>query len=229
MKRVLTFFALAVVLGALLLPTVSSGGTVRPEFLPSSVKIYGMTVGQWSARWFQWMLSMDVTSNPLNDTAPCAQGQLGPVWFLGGSITDVDVVKRNCTVPAQTTILIPIGSVECDSMQVDTPYYGATPAARLTCAQGLYANVTDRWAAVDNAPVLSAGTFYKDVVSPDFVVAVPSNGALGYPTSIKGTWGWMTAIGDYLVVTLPPGTHVIEVGSTNGGAFSSATYNLTVQ
>src|SRR4029077_20020533 len=46
----------------------------------------GVTYGEWTARWWQWLLSIPGPVNTNLDTtgANCAQGQSGPVWFLAG-------------------------------------------------------------------------------------------------------------------------------------------------
>ena len=46
----------------------------------------GVTYGEWTAKWWQWLLSIPGPVNPNLDTtgANCAQGQSGPVWFLAG-------------------------------------------------------------------------------------------------------------------------------------------------
>src|SRR5437763_11387933 len=56
---------------------------------------YGLTYGEWSARWWQWLLAIPPNVNPNFDGTSldpdvatvndCAQGQSGPVWFLAGT------------------------------------------------------------------------------------------------------------------------------------------------
>ena len=67
-----------------------------------------MRYAEWTARWWQWVLSLPVENNPANDTTGknCAINQNGPVWFLAGTVGGV--VERNCTIPAEKAILFPI-------------------------------------------------------------------------------------------------------------------------
>jgi hypothetical protein len=50
-------------------------------------KPYGLSYGEWSARWWQWILSIPTQMNPNLDStgAHCAEGQSGHVWFLPGA------------------------------------------------------------------------------------------------------------------------------------------------
>jgi hypothetical protein len=55
-------------------------------FQPDS-KPYGLTYGDWTARWWQWAYSIPKDTNPAYDDTGkyCAEGQYGPVWFLTGT------------------------------------------------------------------------------------------------------------------------------------------------
>ena len=89
----------------------NSGFTV---FAPNS-KPYGLTIGEWSARWWAWVLSIPPESNPQLDgiagkasshTGHCDQGQQDPVWFLAGSYAGTAI--RTCQVPLGRSLLFPI-------------------------------------------------------------------------------------------------------------------------
>jgi hypothetical protein len=53
-----------------------------------------------TAQWWQVMLSIPTTVNPLLDTAgaDCMVGQRGPVWFLAGTFGG-GPVTRTCSIP----------------------------------------------------------------------------------------------------------------------------------
>jgi hypothetical protein len=74
---------------------------------------YNMTFGQWTIKWWTWLMSIPSNVNPASDTTGinCAQGQNGPVWFLAGSTTGK--AERSCTVPADKAIFFPIIDSEC--------------------------------------------------------------------------------------------------------------------
>src|SRR5262249_10337841 len=78
------------------------GGCPAGIFPPGS-EPYGLSYGEWSARWWQWLLQIPATTNPNLDStgAHCTEGQSGHVWFLAGSFgTLPSPIIRNCTVPA---------------------------------------------------------------------------------------------------------------------------------
>src|SRR5574341_1319356 len=62
-------------------------GNPNPGVLPPRATAYGMTYGEWSARWWQWGLGQPAATNPIDDPtgAFCDVGQSGPVWFLAGT------------------------------------------------------------------------------------------------------------------------------------------------
>jgi hypothetical protein len=61
-----------------------ASSNLNPGVLPPLSKPYGMSYGQWSVRWWQWVFSLPANNNPILDTGDCSAGQSGPVWFLGG-------------------------------------------------------------------------------------------------------------------------------------------------
>ncbi len=69
----------------------AQAGNPNPSVIPINSKPHGLSYGEWSARWWDWALSIPPTMNPLLDPsgAFCTQGQSGRVWFLaetfGGS------------------------------------------------------------------------------------------------------------------------------------------------
>src|SRR5262249_7983648 len=69
---------------------------------------FGNTYGEWSAQWWQWVLSIPAATNPNLDTtgANCGMGQAGPVWFLAGAFGGT--FTRFCTVPAGKALFFAI-------------------------------------------------------------------------------------------------------------------------
>jgi hypothetical protein len=88
----------------------------------SSPTILGLTVGQWSARWWQWAFSIPKTKSPLLDEtgAQCARGQKGLVWFLAG-VWGGGTAERYCSVPAGKLIFFPIANVVWVQTAKDDP------------------------------------------------------------------------------------------------------------
>ena len=53
-----------------------------------AVQTYGATYGEWSARWWQWLLSIPAAVNPnlAQGEVDASLGQFDDVWFLAGPI-----------------------------------------------------------------------------------------------------------------------------------------------
>lgn len=109
--------------------STASALELSPRIIPPQAKIHGMTYGEWSARWWQWALSLPADQNPFSDAdGSCtngANGQLGPVWFLTGGINPIGEVEpvRDCTVPVGKALLLPLINIECSTIEAD-PWYG---------------------------------------------------------------------------------------------------------
>ena len=87
-KIALTAVMLLVALGFVL--PVNMAFAKAPIFYPPTSKVFGYKFTEWSAQWWQYVLSFPESQNPLLDTtgAECGIGQSGPVWFLMGSLGD---------------------------------------------------------------------------------------------------------------------------------------------
>src|SRR3972149_2756089 len=111
----------AIILGFMVLVPMAAqaeSSNPNPGVLPVNSNSYGMTYGEWSARWWQWALSMPVDKNPLLDTADCSKGQSGKVWFLAGTFGGS--VERKCTMPAEKAILFPIINAEWSVVEANS-------------------------------------------------------------------------------------------------------------
>jgi hypothetical protein len=233
----------AIVFGVALLATISFGKNPNPRVLPPNSHAYGMTYAEWSARWWQWAISMPLDHHPLADTADCSTGQVGPVWFLGGSFGASATVERKCSVPAGKAIFFPIVDLECSNLE-GPPFFGATAADRRACARALIDSggpdgsgdgVSNLFCEIDGV-LLQDLTMYR-VTSPNFDFVAPlTNNALGVP----GGPGESVGDGYYLLLAplsarkllAPPsvGNHTIHFGGTlNYFNFTlDITYHLTV-
>lgn len=98
----------------------------------------GATLGQWTARWWQWAIGQDIEPYLDPDGRFCEAGQGGPVWFLAG--TDGSFApRRTCVVPEGKYLLLPI---------INMIYKG--PAGANACKQ------LQAFAAVENDQLASA-------------------------------------------------------------------------
>lgn len=115
------------------IPPVGANATAHPVIFGPDSKAYGLTLGEWGARWHTWLYSIPGSTNPANDKTGkyCAQSQSGPAWFLAG--TTGGSADRTCTIPAGKAILFPIIASECS--YAENPDL-KTQSQLLTCALG---------------------------------------------------------------------------------------------
>src|SRR5919199_4030642 len=79
---------------------------------PVDSKPYGLTYGEWTIKWWQWLLSIPISSNPAFDTtgsfANINQNE-SSVFFLCQTIEANDIAPtRKCTIPSGKGIFMPI-------------------------------------------------------------------------------------------------------------------------
>jgi hypothetical protein len=64
---------------ALIGATVAFAANPNPGVLPPNSHPFGRTYGEWSAKWWQWAVSIPASNSPITDTtgANCAVNQSG--------------------------------------------------------------------------------------------------------------------------------------------------------
>src|SRR5689334_22463099 len=97
---------------------VARADSANPKVAPIGSRPYGLTYGQWSARW--WQYAAQQTS--LNFCAPIKPQS--PVTFLAG--TPGPPATASCTVPAGQSVMFPLFNAEwsvaeAQSQQQTTP------------------------------------------------------------------------------------------------------------
>jgi hypothetical protein len=178
--------------------------------MPPNAKAYGMTYGEWSAKWWQWVYSLPIDRHPLFDTADCSEGQTGKVWFLGGTYTLVGengVVKgtaeRDCTIPVGTALFFPIMNAECNEI-VD----GSDDEDFLRgCANDLADHIQELKLTIDDREAEVLGLYRAE--SPLFTIGpLPENNV---PGAAPGITAPSVADGFYIMLSpLSRGDHDIH-------------------
>lgn len=216
----------SMVAGMIMAPTNAWADGHKPNILPPKAKAYGASYRDWSARWWQWILSIPVTQSPSKDqNGDCnngAVGQAGPVWFLTGVINESGVAVRNCEVPSGKALFFPIINVECSTLEA-APFHGNTESELRVCAKGF--RIADVSAQIDGRDVEDIQRYL--VESPRFDFSVPQDNILGVPAGS----GKSVSNGYYLLLApLSPGQHNIHFsGSFPDFPFAlDITYHLTV-
>lgn len=187
-----------------------------------------------SAEWWQWVLSIPVSENPLLDTTgeKCMVGQRGSVWFLLG--TAGGGATRTCSVPEGNDLFFPvINSVNIDTPNVCGQGPERIPIADLRALSAAFVNGAENlMVEVDGARVQAL----HRVKSKVFEVALPEANFFDEPCATFGgvpAGIYSPAVDDGFYVKLQPltpGAHTIQIHAENPGAdfFVDATYELTV-
>jgi hypothetical protein len=195
--------------------------------VPPHATAYGSKFSEWSAQWWQLMLSIPTSENPLfdSDGSQCVLGQRGPVWFLVGWFGP-GAATRACAIPEGKALFFPVINV----VDVNVAAQTATEL-RAETAPCLDA-VTLLSVVVDGVSVPKLDENFR-VRSEVFEVTLPVDNLFGID---PGTYS--PTIDDGFYVMLKPlsvGTHTVHFVGASGGcpllpfAFGAdVTYNLTV-
>jgi hypothetical protein len=220
----LVLLALAIGPGSTAVAFDSELGVVPPD---SSV--FGMTYGEWSAAWWQYIVAIPAATNPLVDTSGCGpQQSSGPVLFLAGSF--VGPVTRTCTLPAGKAIVLPIINVECSTLE-PAPFHGDNEAQLRSCAAtfGDAIDPKSLAASINGKKVKDLESFRTQ--SPVYGLTLPADNILGVTPGV----GFSVSDGYWLMLSpLSPGTYKIRVegacksGSPCDGFTQDVSYELTV-
>jgi hypothetical protein len=169
---------------------------------PANSKPYGLTYGDWTAKWWQWGYSIPKDINPAYDDTGknCVQKQNGSVWFLAG--TYGHPVNRKCDIPAGKAILFPILNSECSFAEF--PKLKTLSELRI-CAKTIQDQVSSLKASVDGVPIPSLQEYR--IQSPPLNFTLPKNNILELPANVTtqaiadGNWVFLKP--------LFPGSHKI--------------------
>lgn len=190
----------------------------------------GMSLGDWGAAWWQWVLSIPADRTPLKDETGslCAEGQgAGPVFFLAGSW--VGEVQRTCEVSAGQALFFPLINTECSTVEPD-PWYGENEAELRQCA-GRNADNYDPDSlvvTVDGVELGGLDQYRAQSAVYTFTMPAPNNNILGEPH----TEGLSVTDGYWMMLKpLSPGEHTVHFeGAPVGAAWSqNVTYTIIVE
>jgi hypothetical protein len=235
MKRMSQYWLVAVF--TLLVGVVGLTGepfvpTASAAISPVDVQSFGATYGEWSARWWQWAISIPVAVNPIlapDGAIDCALGQTGNVWFLAGNFGNTSV--RTCTIPAGKPLFFPVFNfVVFDPFTHETILDLRMQAAEpIDAATDLEATIDGKRAAKDlRAFRVQSPVFSTVIPTAPPPLPAPDPGPFLLSPGLHST---MVTDGYWLLLEpLKPGHHTINFKAKGSGGFSlDVTYNLTVQ
>lgn len=199
-----------------------------PIFMPQSAP-FGKSLSEWTAEWWQLMLSLPTSVNPLADEsgASCMVGQRGAVWFLAGNFGGTAAPStRTCSIPENKAIFFPVLNVI--DLNTTTQTAGELRAETAPCLDA----ATQLTVEVDGQSL--SRLFDKNRVrSVVFEVALPADNLFGL-----GAGTYSPAIDDGYYVMLKPlavGAHTVHIVGASAGCplipfpFSTeVTYHLDV-
>jgi hypothetical protein len=225
--------ALALAFGlSTLIVTAGQGNQGNPSVIPPQASSHGQTYGEWSAAWWQWVLSIPADHNPALDLtgADAAQGQSGSVWFLAGVFGSSGAVERTITVPPGKALFFPLINFVWISTVPEDPH----------TAEGIRAIIeppadaaTDLACEVDGVPLKNLAAYRTE--SPLFEVTLPAGDVFG---AGPATYGPSMDQGYYLMLApLSAGEHSIHFKGTMPATIApywtpfsvNVTYHITVQ
>lgn len=206
--------------------------TTIPRVLSANSTLDGVTYSEWTARWWQWLVSVPLERNPAADTTGefCAENQNGPVWFLPG--TFAGPVDRTCNIPAGKAILIALVNSECNPAEYPDLQ---TESELRSCAKAGQDSVSELFTRIDGVQLKDTDLESYRVDSPLFNLTLPENNIFGLPPQTTPT------VSDGYWVFLEPlseGSHTIHFRAaivdptdpTGAGNFlTEARYQITVR
>jgi hypothetical protein len=182
------------------------GGTpVTPRVYPIDSQPYGLSYGEWLARFHQWSMSLPLDGHPQLDTDEfdVTEGQSGKVWFLAAPF---GTVERTITIPRGISLYFEIEGAECSSLEPpDSGFHGDTEEEQRACAKFYTDHIVDVFCEVDGVEVKDLGSYR--FVSPQFTFTAPT------PWIFADVGGTGTSVADAYAVMLAPlsaGQHTLH-------------------
>jgi hypothetical protein len=205
--------------------------SVSPNALvfPVDSKPYGKSYADWSAIWWQWLLSIPKDKSPAGDSTGgnCGTNQQGPIWFLAGTFGGA--AERTCTIPSGKAIMFSALNSECSYAEYPDE---KTESDLLECAKTFQDQTTSAQVTINGTAIENLDKFR--IQSPLFNVTLPENNVFGIssgPTQAVSDGLWV------ILKPLPVGEHKIgfkgsSVDFTTGATntfVSDANYNVIVK
>ncbi|MGD9590172.1 MAG: hypothetical protein AB7Q37_12465 [Pyrinomonadaceae bacterium] len=203
---------------------------VQPEIYPPSAQVHGRGQVDWLISFWEWTLRVRADRNPVFDATGqfCREDQSGKLFYLSSMfIIPGGTAVRNCTVPSDVSVYIPILGTFCSPVTDGT----TTTTESRACARAYGDNVVNTQLWINNQP--TDFTRHRFTGGP-FSLNVPDGNIFelfGFP---PGGFEIENGILDgYSVILKPmrPGQHRIRVYGENNqfpGFFWDITYNLNV-
>jgi hypothetical protein len=194
-------------------------------FYNRQAKPFGITWEEWTARWWQWILSIPKDENPGNDkTGKNFRDQDNShVLFLAGTHRLSGPAERTVTMSANKPVLFPV--INFTTSFVENPNL-KTEFDLISHARASVDDIAKKEASIDGKKVQNLDKYR--VQSPIFSVTFPENNVYGVragPTKGVSDGYWI------FLEHIMPGNHKIHTfGSCLAGTVNiEVTYHLRVK
>ena len=215
----------SVMITAMLLMTVSIPrvqASANPPVLPPTVRVQGLTLGDWMAQEWRAVFEIPASQNP-NTGYPWTNCYLKRIGKVGLGVLPASSGSYKCQMPAGMMLYVLVMGGECSTAE-QPPFYGANYKELRACALLDY-HPADLQASVDGIPVRSIEKY--TTLSPLYQFHLPGDNFLG---NIAGTYKSVAYGTGFILAPLSPGKHTVHVhGSMPSiGYTSDVIYNITV-
>jgi hypothetical protein len=234
-----------IILGlAVVLVPIAFADKPSPGIFPPDSKPFGKKYKEWSAEWWQFVLSIPSSENPtLDETGEkCVVGQHGPVWFLGGEFNETGIsVRNNCSIPEGKALFFAVLNVlSFNSPNVcgQGPENASVDELRAGAADIVDDAISLAGAVsveVDGKPVQKLQERFR-IKSIVFEIVLPEDNVLDAPCTGAGLGNvpvgiYSPSVDDGFYVMLKPldvGKHTLHMRGQFPDFTFDVTYNLTV-
>lgn len=176
------------------------------RIFPPDSRPYGLSYGEWSIKWWQWITSLPIDVNPgLQSMANCCErNQILPLWFLVGTFENAVYAQRECTIPSTVGIMLPV--IVSEKSYAEYPELRTeSDLERMVCE----ANDRVRSAYVEVDGMRLPNIKHFRIRSRPFDMYLPVNNILGVKTGTTRS----ISEGYWIVLdSLPHGHHRISFG-----------------
>jgi hypothetical protein len=180
----------------------------NPGIAPIVSHPHGKSYSGWAPTWWKWAQQTPASVNPMLDRGSCDVGQVGRVWFLGGTFTGAPgTTVRTCTISTGTALFFPLINIFFGAFLNDPPAQRteAFLRAQVSCTNAVIT------AEIDGVAIKDPTQYFEN--SPLFEVQLPEDNVFGVDESVVPQLLLSPSVdsGYYLFVNpLSPGSHTIH-------------------
>jgi hypothetical protein len=195
-------------------PAFAVAQSLETQILSPGSTVAGKTIGEWTGKWWTWLLTSPLHRDPaLDDSGEhCGVGQDGPVWFLAGSFSKHPVTRR-CSVPEGKYVLFPmhtgITKPTPNQTQVTCKSSREKSARFADAVLGLYASI--------NGVPIGTPERYRERTETCF----DPTGTGRAISAQDGHW--------LMLRPLPPGKHILRFGRNEAGGRANTDVSFVLE